>query len=167
MSFLYREVQNCIHDPKCDLKNVEERGIVTPLSFLVVILLMFLLAHTAMCVCYYALLATHQHSQIHLSRDAVHSVRPSTVLFLWGLSSQVQDLVFVLVEFHAPLDGYYLRSTRNLVSSANIVSKHSIILSRSLIKMLSRTSYRIDSCTTWFVTGLQVEYDPSTTTVWT
>ena len=56
--------------------------------------------------------------------------------------------------------------TPKLVSSLNLMSMHSVISSRSLVKTLNRTQPSTDLWSTSFVTSLQVEHDPLTMRLW-
>lgn len=98
-----------------------------------------------------------------------------------SISSQVQDLVFALFDFHKVLFGSFLQpvwipSLDNLPLSistipstlmlpASLMRVPFVAISRLLIKTLSRTGLRIGPCSTPLLASLQVEYNPLTTTV--
>ncbi|KAK4828634.1 hypothetical protein QYF61_000282 [Mycteria americana] len=118
-------------------------------------------------------LAVNQHPQVLFRRAAFQPLFPKPVV-LHGVVVTQHLALLNLIQLTSPIDPAcpaFLPSSRstlphNLVSSANLLRVHSIPLSRSLIKVVNRTSPNTEPWGTPLVTGRQLDLNPFTTTLW-
>jgi len=122
-----------------------------------------------------------QYSQVLLSRAALNPFIPQPLLILGVAPTHVQDLALGLVEPHevhtgpflkfvqVPLDGIPSFWCVNCTTQLGVICKvaeGALDLAKSLMKMLNSTGPSTDTCGTPLVTGIHLDIEPLTTTLW-